>query len=47
MKRFEDGDAVGVYTTALLVRTRGRNYLSFDGIEWEETDSDIVRKELE
>lgn len=47
MRLFENGDAVGVCTTVLLVRTGGRDYVSFDGLEWEETNSEIVRRELE
>jgi len=46
MKRFENGDAVGVCTTVLLMRTGGRDYMSFDGDNWEETNSEIVKKEL-
>lgn len=46
MKMFENGDAVGVYTTVLLMRTGGKNYISFDGKEWEEIDSKLVNKQI-
>jgi hypothetical protein len=46
MKRFENGDAVGVYTTVLLMRTGGKNYISFDGEEWEEIESELIDKQI-
>ena len=42
MKMFETGEAVGVCTTVLLMRTESCCYLSFDGKSWEETESELI-----
>ena len=46
MDMLEKGLAVGVYTTVLLVRSGERVFMSFDGREWEETSSELVRSQI-
>lgn len=46
MDKFERGEAVGVYTTVLIVRIEGKHYISFDGEEWVETQSEFINKQL-
>ena len=46
MEMFENGDAVGVYTNILLMEAHGRTYFSFDGNEWEETESELIKKQF-
>lgn len=46
MDKFERGEAVGVYTTVLVVRLGGKHYISFDGEEWEETVSAVIKKQI-
>lgn len=42
----ERGEASVVVTQVVLMSYGGRVWMSFDGKEWEETDSGIIRKEL-
>ena len=42
MEMFESGDAVGVFTTVILMRTETSCFISFDGKRWEETDSELI-----
>lgn len=47
MKMCENGDATIIYGDVLLMKTEDKFYLSLDGNVWEETESDVVRKEFE
>ena len=44
---FEQGKAVGVETTVLIVRVRGTVFISFDGEEWVESKSEFINKQLD
>lgn len=44
MEMFENGEAIGVYTDILLMKTHGKTYFSFDGDEWEETESELIKR---
>ena len=46
MDLFESGEAVGVYTTVLIMRVGGKTYISFDGRLWEETECTLIDKQL-
>lgn len=46
MELFENGEAVGVLTTVLLMRSDSHDYISFDGTEFEEIDSKLVKKQF-
>lgn len=42
----ETGQAEMVALTAVVLRSGGKVWLSFDGKEWEETESEMVKKHL-
>lgn len=42
----ERGEASMVVTQVVVFCSNGKTWISFDGQDWEETDSDIVRKEI-
>lgn len=46
IKLLEMGEASVVVTQVVLMSYGGKVWMSFDGTEWEETDSGIIRKEL-
>ena len=43
----ENGRAHAVVTQVVLLSGDGSAWFSFDGKEWEETDSRLIKKELE
>ena len=43
----ENGRAHAVVTQVVLLSGEGSAWFSFDGKEWEETDSRLIKKELE
>ena len=43
----EEGRARIIYGDVLLMKTEDKFYLSLDGNVWEETESEVVRKEFE
>lgn len=47
IRLLERGEASVVVTQVVLMSYGGRVWMSFDGKEWEETDSDIARREVE
>ncbi len=40
----EKGEACCLYASILIMRSGGKVWISFDGKEWEETDSEMIRK---
>ena len=46
MDKFERGEAEGVCTTVLIVRSEGKHYISFDGEEWEEGASPLIKRQI-
>lgn len=42
----ESGEAEMAVLTAVVMRTGGKVWMSFDGEEWEETESEMVKKHL-
>lgn len=40
----EKGEACCVYASILIMRSGGKVWISFDGKEWEETESEMIRK---
>lgn len=42
----ERGEARCVCASVLIVRVGERFYISFDGRQWEETDSDLVKGQV-
>ena len=42
----ENGEARLVVTQAVILTSGGRTWLSFDGEEWEETESGVVKKNI-
>lgn len=47
MRLCEEGRARIIYGDVLLMKTEDKFYLSLDGNVWEETESEVVRKEFE
>lgn len=43
----EKGEARAVVLSVVLLEHEGKRYLSFDGDEWEVTDSEMARREME
>ena len=43
----ERGEAYCLCASVLIMRVGDRCYISFDGENWEETDSRIIRKEID
>lgn len=43
----ENGEARLVVTETLILSYNGKVYVGFDGKEWEETDSEFIKKQLE
>lgn len=43
----EKGEARCLCASILLLRVRGRFFISFDGEEWEESDSEMVKGEFD
>ncbi len=43
----EHGRAYAVVTQVILLSGEGKVWLSFDGKDWEETDSRLAKKEVE
>lgn len=43
----EKGEASVVVTQVVLMSYGGKVWMSFDGTEWEETDSKMARREVE
>lgn len=46
IEMLEEGGADMVVLTALVMRSGNRVWLSFDGKEWEETESKLVNKQI-
>lgn len=40
----EKGEACCLYASILIIRSGGKVWISFDGKEWEETESELIRK---
>lgn len=40
----EKGEACCLYASILIIRSGGKVWISFDGKEWEETESEMIRK---
>lgn len=40
----EKGEACCLYASVLIIRSGGKVWISFDGKEWEETESEMIRK---
>lgn len=40
----EKGEACCLYASILIMRSGGKVWISFDGKEWEETESEMIRK---
>lgn len=47
MKMCENGDATIIYGDVIFMRSKVGYYISVDGIDWEETDSELVKKQFE
>ena len=47
IRMLERGDAYAVVTQVILLSCEDRMWMSFDGEDWEETESKMIRKELE
>lgn len=47
MKLCENGDATVIYGDVLVMKSTLGYYMSLDGVEWEETDSDLVKRQFE
>lgn len=43
----EKGEACCLYASVLIMRVEEKCYISFDGREWEEIDSELIRKEAD
>lgn len=46
MKLCENGDATIIYGDVLIMESKFGYFISMDGVEWEETDSEIVRSQF-
>lgn len=42
----EKGEACCLYASVLIMRSGGKVWISFDGKEWEETESEIIKKQV-
>lgn len=42
----EKGEACCLYASILIMRSGGKVWISFDGKEWEETESNIIKKQV-
>ena len=42
----EKGEACCLYASVLIVRVDDTYYISFDGVRWEETDSELIKGQL-
>ena len=42
----ENGEAEMVALTAVVMKAGGKVWLSFDGQEWEETESNLIKKQV-
>lgn len=47
IEAIENGDARMLIVQAVILKTKGKIYLTFNGEEWEETDSDMIRRGME
>ena len=43
----ERGEACCLYASVLIMRAEGKCYISFDGQEWEETESKMIKNEMD
>lgn len=43
----EKGEACCLYASVLIMRVDEKCYISFDGKEWEETESEMIKKEVD
>lgn len=42
----EKGEACCLYASVLIVKVGEKYYISFDGSEWEETDSKLIKGQI-
>ena len=47
IRMLEKGEARCLCASILLLRVRGRFFISFDGEKWEESDSEMVKSEFD
>lgn len=43
----ENGEARMVVTQTVVMRAEGKTWVSFNGEDWEETDSEMIKNEIE
>ena len=46
INELESGAAEAALVALLIVKSGDRYFVSFDGMEWEETESNIIQKQL-
>ena len=46
IEMMENGEAEMVALTAVVMKSGGKVWLSFDGHEWEETESNLIKKQV-
>lgn len=46
IEMMENGEAEMVALTAVVMKAGGKVWLSFDGHEWEETESNLIKKQV-
>lgn len=46
IEMMENGEAEMVALTAVVMKAGGKVWLSFDGQEWEETESNLIKKQV-
>lgn len=42
----EKGEACCLYASILIMRSGGKVWISFDGKEWEETESEMIKEQI-
>ena len=42
----EKGEACCLYASILIMRVENRCYISFDGENWEETESELIKEQI-
>jgi hypothetical protein len=42
----EKGEACCLYASILIMRVGNRCYISFDGENWEETESELIKEQI-
>lgn len=42
----EKGEACCLYASVLIMRVDEKCYISFDGKEWEETESEMIKEQI-